>query len=48
MEPEIGISRCKMFFNIGQNLIEIQTLGLDIQVPPDIKTCYDGQMSINM
>ena len=34
--------------NIGRNLISFQSLGLDIQVPPDMKTYYVGQMSIDM
>ena len=34
--------------DIGRNLISFQSLGLDIQVPPDMKTYYVGQMSIDM
>ena len=49
VEVKVQESSSKVYYSvIGQNLIEIQSLGLDIQVPPDIKTCYDGQMSINM
>ena len=33
---------------IGRNLISFQSLGLDIQVPPDMKTYYVGQMSIDV
>ena len=34
--------------DIGRNLISFQSLGLDIQVLPDMKTYYVGQMSIDM